>query len=92
MNRRGFLGGILAACAAPAIVRSQNIMRVFAPVESGLLLPVAGLLTIDMITRETLRILHEKLSLVSSVNNQFDASFANPGVIRVRAPLQYAAR
>lgn len=28
MNRRGFLAGLLAACAAPAIVQAANIMRV----------------------------------------------------------------
>lgn len=26
MNRRGFLGSILAACAAPAIVRAESLM------------------------------------------------------------------
>lgn len=28
MNRRGFLGGILAACAAPAIVKAELLMPV----------------------------------------------------------------
>ena len=28
MNRRGFLGSIIAACAAPAIVRADALMRV----------------------------------------------------------------
>ncbi len=28
MNRRGFLGSILAACAAPAIVRADALMRI----------------------------------------------------------------
>lgn len=28
MNRRGFLGAILAGCAAPAIVRADALMRV----------------------------------------------------------------
>jgi hypothetical protein len=28
MDRRGFLAGILAACAAPAIVRAGSLMRV----------------------------------------------------------------
>lgn len=31
MNRRGFLGAMLAACAAPAIVRAESIMRIAAP-------------------------------------------------------------
>lgn len=28
MNRRGFLGSILTACAAPAIVRADSLMRI----------------------------------------------------------------
>jgi hypothetical protein len=28
MNRRGFLGAILATCAAPAIVRADSLMRI----------------------------------------------------------------
>lgn len=28
MNRRGFLGSILVACAAPAIVRADSLMRI----------------------------------------------------------------
>lgn len=28
MNRRRFLGAMLAACAAPAIVRAESIMRI----------------------------------------------------------------
>jgi len=34
MNRRGFLGAILAASAAPAIVRAESLMRV-----SGIVMP-----------------------------------------------------
>jgi hypothetical protein len=29
MNRRGFLGSILALGAAPAIVRAENVMRLW---------------------------------------------------------------
>lgn len=28
MNRRGFLGAIIATCAAPAIVRADSLMRI----------------------------------------------------------------
>jgi hypothetical protein len=34
MNRRGFLGGILALGAAPAIVRADSLMRVI-PLDAG---------------------------------------------------------
>lgn len=54
-SRRGFLTGLAAALAAPAIVRVSSLMPVKA------LVPVTGnrnaLLTIDMITREAVRLL-----------------------------------
>lgn len=37
MNRRGFLGALLAAAAAPAIVRAGSLMPVYVPRPSGLL-------------------------------------------------------
>lgn len=37
-TRRSFLGAMLAACAAPAIVRADSLMRVI-PVETEILLP-----------------------------------------------------
>ena len=52
------------------------------------------LLTPDQITREALRILHEKLSFVRSINRQYDDSFAQKGAkigdtLRIRMPVQY---
>ena len=52
------------------------------------------LLTPDQITREALRILHEKLSFVRSINRQYDSSFAKSGAkigdtLRIRMPVQY---
>ena len=46
MNRRGFLGAMLAACAAPAIVRAESLMRI-APVAppQGFVLTAGGLYT-----------------------------------------------
>jgi hypothetical protein len=43
MNRRGFLGSILALAAAPAIVRADSLMRIV-PVETTIL-PAAPILT-----------------------------------------------
>jgi hypothetical protein len=31
MNRRGFLGAILAAASAPAIVRAESLMKIMVP-------------------------------------------------------------
>lgn len=97
MNRRGFLGAMLAAGAAPAIVKAANIMPVFMRRESGLLAPELGvydvvvpvgntLLTIDMITKEALRILHKNLAFVSRTNAAFDDSFYNAASLRMRQP------
>lgn len=61
MDRRGFLGSILALAAAPAIVRADSLMRLV-PVETTVVVPSLGnrLLTIEEITREALRIAHEQ--------------------------------
>lgn len=55
------------------------------------------LLTPDMITREALRILHQKLTFVGSINRQYDSSFAQSGAkigdtLRIRLPNQYTVR
>ena len=55
------------------------------------------LLTIDMITREALRVLHQKLNLVGNLNRQYDKSFAVSGAkigntLRVRKPPKYAVQ
>jgi len=53
------------------------------------------LLTPDKITREALRILHQKLNIVGNMDRQYDDSFAEEGAkigntIRIRNPIQYA--
>lgn len=53
-----------------------------------------SLLTIDMITREALRIAHEKLQFIGTVDRQYDDSFGKTGAkigstLRVRKPNQY---
>lgn len=52
------------------------------------------LLTPSMITREALRILHQKLSFVGTINRQYDSSFAQEGAkigssLRIRRPVEY---
>lgn len=42
MNRRGFLGACLAACAAPAIVRADSLMRII-PKETVIIIPLPNL-------------------------------------------------
>jgi hypothetical protein len=50
-----------------------------------------------MITRESLRILHQKLNFVGSINREYDSSFAKDGAkigdaLRIRLPNQYTVR
>ena len=52
------------------------------------------LVTIDMVTREALRIAHEKCQFISTTDRQYDSSFAKTGAkigasLRVRKPNQY---
>lgn len=53
-------------------------------------------LTIDMITREALRILHQKLNFCTNIIHDYDDSFAQTGAkigntLRVRLPYQYTS-
>lgn len=55
------------------------------------------LLTIDMITREALRLAHEKATFIGTINRQFDDSFGQEGAkigdtLRIRLPSQYTRR
>lgn len=52
---------------------------------------------IDMVARESLRIAHEKLTFIGTVDRSYDASYANSGAkigdtLRVRNPNQYVRR
>jgi hypothetical protein len=55
------------------------------------------LLTPQMITRESLRILHNKLTFIRRMNRQYDDSFAKTGAkigetLKIRLPNQYVVR
>lgn len=55
------------------------------------------LLTPQMITREALRILHQKINFIGSINRQYDSSFAKEGAkigdtLRIRLPNEYVVR
>jgi hypothetical protein len=56
-----------------------------------------ALLTPVAVTRESLRILHQKLTFVGNVNRQYDSSFAKSGAkigdsLKIRLPNQYTVR
>ena len=55
------------------------------------------LLTVDMITNEALRVLHQKLNFIGTVDRQYDSQFAKSGAkigstLRIRKPAQYTVR
>lgn len=54
-------------------------------------------LTTDLITREALRVAHEKLSFLGTVNREYDSSFNGSGgkhgsTLRIRKPSQFTRR
>ncbi len=54
-------------------------------------------LTTDLITREALRVAHEKLSFLGTINREYDSSFSGGGgkhgsTLRIRKPTQYTRR
>ncbi len=89
MNRRGFLGAMLVAGVAPAIVQAANIMPVFVRKEvGGLLVPELSfemnvtatelgnrLVTFEEITREALLLFQQNLSFSQKVNLEFERGF-----------------
>ena len=49
MNRRGFLSALVGVVAAPAIVRSESLMRIWVPPVSTSMSMHDGPLTLDML-------------------------------------------
>lgn len=86
-TRRGFMGAMLAACAAPAFVRAESLMKLS---PAGLFVPVdSGIITPEMVTREALRILHANLSFISTINTEWESNksyrsivFKRPAIYR----------
>jgi hypothetical protein len=56
-----------------------------------------SILTPTAVTREALRILHQKLNFIGSINRQYDDSFAKSGAkigdtLKIRMPNRYTVR
>lgn len=56
-----------------------------------------SLLTLTGITREAIRLVHQKANFIGSINRQYDDSFANSGAkigdtLKIRLPNQYVVR
>lgn len=106
MNRRGFLATMLAAGAAPAIVRASSLMKLVVPsteeviaingFTSGLgIIPNTFPLSIQMISAEMLRILKSNLEsnllLTSRVNRSYASqSYKIGDTITIRKPQRYS--
>ena len=55
------------------------------------------ILTPTIVTREALRVLHQKLNFIGSINRQYDDQYANTGAkigdtLKIRLPNQYTVR
>jgi hypothetical protein len=93
LARRGFIGGLIGLIAAPAIVKASSLM----PVKADLVLPSLGgnnLLTVDMITRESIRMFCNTNAFLKNYDRQFDEEFAVEdakigSTLRIRLPNDY---
>jgi hypothetical protein len=92
MNRRGFLGSVLALAVAPAIVRASSLMKLapeFEEIESGLIVPKGNqLLTISQITQEALRVLMAQDYFGQSLEKAWPDGF---GQTRIAMPPRYSS-
>ena len=96
LRRRGFLGGLAAAFAAPSIVRIESLMPVRVPIWT---VPRNSntLLTIDMITRKTMRLWNTTNPLMQKIDADYPESFAfafgHVGTpLKIRLPANYQIR
>lgn len=85
LSWRSFFAGLGAFIAAPAIVPIANLMPV-----RGIIMPVtrsSQLLTLDMITREAIRLFVDSNAFIRNFNNQCadDVAWAQGGPPKIRA-------
>lgn len=100
LTRRGFIGGLIGAVVAPAIIKTPGLLMPIKPklitnsVEIDYLwveeaaevpeaafngiaaLPSNSLLTIEMITREAVRLFRNSNAFIRSLDAQFEREFA----------------
>ncbi len=99
MNRRGFLGAILALGAAPAIVRAESLMRikpVLLPGDDfqyfpglGVALPRNALITPTILAQEALEILERHLVFAPRIEPGAVHRVRSAQTITVRKPRRY---
>lgn len=92
MNRRNFLTSMLAACAAPAIVRADSLMRIVPRNELIFGFDLASEDSISVVfspydfTREVLDVLHKNIAFVSSINRDFSREYGQRRSIMFHDP------
>jgi hypothetical protein len=84
MNRRGFITGVIALVAAPAIVRVSSLMPVRAIVP-------ANYLSLAQITRESVQMFLDSNTFLANFDRQYDDLFARDNArigsaLRIRLP------
>lgn len=105
LSRRGFFGGMLAALAAPAIVRVENLMVL--PQAPKIIVPELllsetavdyvvrnNLMTINQITREAVQLFTNSNAFLRSIDQQYDEEFSQEGAkigqsLRIRVPKDF---
>lgn len=97
MNRRGFLS-LFGAAAVTAAIPLGVADELWTPSKTIFLPPIGGwargnsFLTTDMISREALRVMHQHMRFVTSINRRYDDSFVPVGnTVRIRLPATYAS-
>jgi hypothetical protein len=100
MNRRGFLSLLGGAAVAPLLPDAE----LWKPERAIFLPPTGGwlrgnsLLSVNLFTKEVLRVLHHEMQIVSLVSRQYDNAFASKlpamkvgDTVRIRIPTRYGA-
>ena len=93
MDRRGFLGSLIGGVAATAAVRTWPF-RVFSFPDEIIVphtLPIISnqLLSIDMITRESLRVLMNSLTFTEFARRDYPSSMPIGSVLNIRKPARF---
>lgn len=91
-SRRGFLGGLAALVAAPAVVKFASIMPVRTIVYGPTLAEYSGneFLTVNEITREAIRLFEKSNLFIQDITERQELRMApNGDMLRIRLPSDY---
>lgn len=97
MNRRNFLKSMIAVASAPAIVKAENIMKVWVPPEKKLIVGQSFADLVDeldeaktSIQQQILKILGENNQVLAEIPLEFKA--AQHGIIEAKVPASAFAK